>query len=502
MAIAPMHQSLAPSSPMRPIAQQPAAEDEGVSAVRDKVLATDPEFRRLYTNAPEAELSELQDYLLLAGEQPHEPDQVFPKLRWGGQFAYSSADREAIASLAQRVPDRGFAVTHGPAYVRTGWGIPLISPKRHYLVARKTLLIPPREFSDRFTYQVQLERREPAQRDGSAELATDMWVVRKEVPTVERVLARLQFKAPDLPVATLERRAKKFVEQIFPLFLTREAAMLRVIERDCPAEFRHRFPRIVEVEKDSKGYVQRLWTTWLRNSGTPITQLEFARQAAELLHLLHDKIGIIHLDLRMDNMVISNSTACFVDFGSAVRVNENIHGNAVLSTLFGELMRTSQIQRMMDRMATAGSLTSAVIREAHQRVDKAVDVFYLAVQISQPTSNPDLQDLVKYDKYSPEAVELARLTNDILRPANPMKPRYRTALDVLLEIRRIEAKLKASTAPRVVITAVEPAPPAPPPPARQPAPAAAPVAAQPSGSNAPATSSAAPSKPKVYIWES
>jgi tRNA A-37 threonylcarbamoyl transferase component Bud32 len=482
---------------MRPIPHQPREEDEGVSAVRDKVLAPDPEFRRLYSAEPEAELSQLQDYLLLSGEQPHEPEQLFGRLRWGGQFAYSSADRNDVANLIPGLNERGFTLTHGPAHVRVGWGIPFISPKRHYLVARKTLLIPPREFSDRFTYQVQLERREPAQRDGSPDLGTDTWVVRKEIPTFERVLARLQFKAPDVPVATLERRAKKFVEQIFPLFLTREAAMLKVIERDCPAEFRHRFPRVIEAQKDSKGYVQRLWTTWLRNSGTPITQLEFARQSAELLHLLHDRIGIIHLDLRMDNMVISNGQAGFVDFGSAVRVNENIHGNAVLSTLFGELMRTSQIQRMMDRMATAGSLTSAVIREAHQRVDKAVDVFYLAVQISQPTSNPDLQDLVKYDKYSPEAVELARLTNDILRPADPTQPKYRTALDVLQEIRRIETKLKAGTAPRVVITAVEPEP------APRPAPPK-PIAAQPSGANAPSTTppSSAPSKPKVYIWES
>jgi serine/threonine protein kinase len=235
---------------------------------------------------------------------------------------------------------------------------------------------------------------------------------------------------------------------------------------------------VVDVEKDSKGYVRRLRTTWLRNGGKPLTQLEFAKQSAELLHVLHDRIGIIHLDLRMDNMVVTERGVAFVDFGSAVRVNENIHGNAVLSTLFGELMRTSQIQRMMDKMATTGSLTSHVIREAHQKVDKSVDVFYLAVQISQPIGNPDLRELVKYDKYSPEAVELARLNNDILRPADPKHPRYRTAHDVLQEILRIEHKLKAGKSPRVVIT-TPPEPLAPPP-----------------------TRTAAPSKPKVYIWNS
>ena len=463
---------------MRTALPHPPVLDAGLTVVRDKLLLPDVEFRHLYRADPESELSGLQDFLLASEEQVHDPAEVFNRLRWGGQFVYVSSDPRELAALAPRLSDRGFTIVNGPSFVRGGWGIPLLSPKKHFLVARKTLLIPPRDFSDRFTYQVQMERRDAAQPDGSESLGTDHWIVHKEVPTLERVLARLQFKAPDVPVATLERRAKKFVDQIFPLFLTREAAMLKVIERDCPKEYIHRFPRVVDMEKDAKGYVRRLWTTWLRNGGQPLSQLEFARQSAELLHVLHDRIGIIHLDLRMDNMVITERGVGFVDFGSAVRVNENIHGNAVLSTLFGELMRTSQIQRMMDKMATAGSLTSHVIREAHQQVDKAVDVFYLAVQLSQPTANPDLRDLVKYDKYSPEAVELARLNHEILRPADPKRPPFRTAHDVLQEILRIEHKLKAGTAPRVVIT-TPPEPVAPPPAARP-----------------------APSKPKVYIWDS
>ena len=39
---------------------------------------------------------------------------------------------------------------------------------------------------------------------------------------------RLQSKAPHSPLQTLERRARKFADQIFPLFLTREAAMLKI----------------------------------------------------------------------------------------------------------------------------------------------------------------------------------------------------------------------------------------------------------------------------------
>jgi hypothetical protein len=266
----PMHQSLAPgnTSIMHTALPQPPALDAGLTVVRDKLLLPDVEFRHLYRADPESELSGLQDFLLASGEQSHEPAEVFNRLRWGGQFVYVSSDPRELAALAPRLTDRGFAIVNGPSFVRGGWGIPLLSAKKHFLVARKTLLIPPRDFSDRFTYQVQLERRDAAQADGSEALGTDHWIVHKEVPTLERVLARLQFKAPDVPVATLERRAKKFVDQIFPLFLTREAAMLKVIERDCPKEHIHRFPRVVDMEKDAKGYVRRLWTTCTTASGS------------------------------------------------------------------------------------------------------------------------------------------------------------------------------------------------------------------------------------------
>ena len=459
-----MHQvssSVALSPNARTSEQNRTELPETVAAVKQQILDPDSEFRYYEKTSSLAKPRGMVNYLLATNDQPHDPVAVFERLRWGGEFVYISPDPREVAELPPKFAERGYTSVKGPAFVRTGWGVPLISRKAHYFVARKTMLVQPREFSDRFTYHVELERRD-VQTDGPP--GTDRWVVRKEIPTFERILARLKFKAPALPQSTLERRAKKFAEQIFPLFLTREAAMLRIIERDCPREYLHRFPKIVALEKDSKGYVQRLWTTWLRNGGSPLPQIEFAKQAADLLHILHDRIGIIHLDLRMDNMVITENGVGFIDFGSAVRVNENIHGNAVLSTLFGELMRTSQIQRMMDRMATAGSLTSHVIREAHQRVDKAVDLFYLAVQIAQPTSTPELRELVKYEKFSPEAMELSRLNNAILRPPNPARPRFRTARDVLDEILRIEADLKAGRF------------------------------------HEPAKQQAPPAKPKVYIW--
>jgi len=437
-----MHQM---SSPPTVLAEEPAAPatylTEELAAVKRKVLNPDREFRYFEQTSSLEKRSGVLNCLISTEGEKHDPDVAFDRLRWGGQYICVSSDKREIAPLPAKFAEFGFETERGPAYVWAEWGIPIISPKAHYFIARKTTLVRPKEFSDRFTYQVQLERKDDAHAEGPP--GTEHWVVRKEVPTYERILARLQSKAPHSPLQTLERRAKKFAEQIFPLFLTREAAMLKIIERDCPKEFLHRFPRVIDLEKDDNGYVKRMRTTWLRNGGRALSQLDFAKQAAELVQLLHDKIGIIHLDLRMDNMVVTEHGVGFVDFGSAVRVNENIQGNAVLSTLFGELMKTSQIQKMLDRMSSAGSITSSVIRDAYQRVDRAVDLFYLAVQISQPTANPDLRELIKYEKFSPEAVALSGLTEAVLRPANPNNPRYKSAREVLDEIIRIEADVKS-----------------------------------------------------------
>jgi len=269
---------------------------------------------------------------------------------------------------------------------------------------------------------------------------------------LERVAARLRHKFPDAAEELIEKRARKFTEKIFPLFLTREAAMLKILQRDLPEVYARRVPTLIEAEKDDRGYVRRMWMKWLRNGGRVLTQMEFARQSAELLRVVHEMANIIHLDLRLDNFVITDEGVGFVDFGSAVRMGENIQGNPMLNTLFEELMRTSQIQRMLDKMRTNGSLTSYIISDAYGKVDKAVDLFYLAVQIKQPTSNPDLTGLIRYEPGSEEATALAQLSQDILKPPDPAKPKYRSAADVLHGLHRIEQSLRIKKTPTAQIT--------------------------------------------------
>lgn len=428
------------SSPPTP----PAASDGRAALVRTSVAEhlcrRDAEIGRLRNSSSLAPTGGLVDVLFGAEDDPHAPDEVFGRLRWGGLFVYASRDPAAVAALPPRFNERGYVTSHPPAFVRQpvlGIRLPLLSPRLHYFAARKVFLTQPREITERFTYHVQLVP------GGGGQGGSDGYVVSKEVPTLERVVARLRARFTDVPHSVIEKRACKFTEKIFPVFLTREAAMLKILERDLPPAFRNRVPRVLDLEQDGRGYVRRMWMTWLRQgTDAPLGQLAFARQAAELLQVIHDTVGIIHLDLRLDNVVITRDGVCFVDFGSSVRVGENIHGNPMLATIFEELMRTSQIQRMLYRMTSSGLVTSQVISEAYQRVDKAVDLFYLAVQMNDPLSNPDFQGLVEFDPRSIEAYGLDRLTHDILKPADPLHPPYRDAKDLLIGIKDLERNLR------------------------------------------------------------
>jgi hypothetical protein len=390
------------------------------------------------------------DFLFLNADQPHAPDDTFDRLRWGGQVVIVARQKKEIEAAAKayqtwRTEESDHAawiVEHPLATERKyllnlrflRWKAPV-----YFMTARKVMLVPPGKSSDRFTYHVQLAKPEGG---GPG------FEVEKEIPTVERVLARLKEKFPDADEETLRRRARKFTDKIFPVFLTRETAMLKLLHRDLPPKFRERVPRLISAEKDPNGYTRRLRMNWLRAakpvSGPfrhPLTQLEFAHQAAELLTALHDNAGIMHLDLRLDNVVITDHGVGFVDFGSAVRVGEAFPEASLLNSLFDEMMRTSQIQRMLGKMTASGEVTSEEIRGSIGRIDKAVDFFYLAVQINNPLSNPDFRGLVEYHPGSPEADALTELTDRILRPEDPEKPEFTSARDILQGIEAIQRRL-------------------------------------------------------------
>jgi hypothetical protein len=384
------------------------------------------------TPLAESDSKRLSDALLCTSNDSISPIQLFNRLRWGGQVVFVTPDPDAAARFSLRLADNGFEITQKPATLNRGpLGIPIpfFSRKTHYFVARKVQLIVPGETTDRFTYHVHLER---------AGTGGDYEVV-KEVPSLEMVMARLRAKWPDLGDEVIEKRARKFSDKIFPVFLTREAAILKIVNRDLPEVYRARVPSLLKLEKDERGYARRLHLSWLRNGGEQLSQMEFARQSADLLRALHDDVGVMHLDLRLDNFVITPAGVGFVDFGSAVRADENLKQSPLLSNLFEELMRTSEIQRMLFRMTKTGEVTSEAISGGLHKVDKAVDYFYLAMQISSPHANPDLKDLIRYDKQGRESKLLSKLTDQILRPADPAKPPFKSAGDILRGIEDLKS---------------------------------------------------------------
>jgi serine/threonine protein kinase len=426
-----MNEKLAAHAPARQAKDAPPV----MCQTAAKLLRGNAEFER-YKDAPPTR-DGLVDFVFADSQIAHEPRKVFKKLRWGGLCLVASPHRREVVELAERFGRHGFGIERGPTYARQGWGIPLFSKKVHAFVARKVDLIPPGELTNRFTYQVQLVRHtNPA----------DPVVVLKEVPSVEEVTHRLSKKHPDYPTSGLGKLARKFTDKIFPTFLTREAAMLMILQEHLPAPYNARVPRLIDMEKDERGFVRRFRMNWLRNGlrkgGEPLSHMEFARQSADLLRALHDIPRIIHLDLRLDNFVITPNGVGFVDFGSAVRDDEDLSKNPLLQSLFGELMKTSQIQKMMEQMTLSGQVTSDVIKSGRNKPDKAADFFYLALQFNSPHGNPDLAGLIDYDPTSKSARDLAALTSEILRPKDPANPTFKSAKDILHGIERIQLGLK------------------------------------------------------------
>lgn len=365
-----------------------------------------------------------------------DPHEAFIRLTWGGQMLLLCSDAEqAMQAVRVYASHDGFVVEVGPQSVRTGFvgmRLPGLGPKRYFAVVRKVTLLEPGEDTDRFTFDVRLVRK--------PELG-NRYVVMKQVPRYRRVVSRLHNRFPEASQQVLLERAEKLVKRVFPVFLTREAGFLQLIHRDLPPEYAGRVPEALGFEKASDGTIKRLYMTWVRLGGPSLSHMEFSKQAAELLSVLHDTVGVIHLDLRLDNVLISQGKVCFLDFGSSVRVGEEIHRSPLLSSLFDEMLNSSQIQRTMGKMVDTGRLTSDVIVAAHGKIDKAVDMFYLSLQITKPLANPDLLPYIRYEPGSEVARRIKLLTAAILRPSNPNRPHFISAKDVYIGLTKLERKI-------------------------------------------------------------
>ncbi len=376
------------------------------------------------------------DFLFASGQDPKLPDEVFDRLLWGGLFIYADRDANRVRRIAQDYnKKRGFILETPAAHVwagRLGIRLPGFSKRVHYFAARKVGLIQPGEITDRFTYKVEL-MPEPSAEHG--------YIVCKEVPSYADVNYRLRNRFPQASDEDILARTRKLVDSVFPTFLTREAAILKILQTEMPKPYCDHVPKALGVQKDGNGFVRRLAMSWLRTGGPRLTQIEFARQSAQLLAVLHNSAKVMHLDLRLDNFVLTPRGVGFVDFGSAARVGEDISQSPMLASLFGEMMKTSKIQRMLGRMLEKGQVTNRSFTCVHHKADPAIDTFYLALQINKPCHNPHFAHLVDYEPDSVQAQAISSLTAAVLRPKEQGQAPFQTADDILRGIERIRRRL-------------------------------------------------------------
>ncbi len=409
--------------------------------IADRLLETPADRERFFrSNAQYAEAGQT-DYFFGADCGRCEPGQIFDHLRWGGQFIFASPrPREVEAVLARYRNRPEFEIEREPQTIEHPRipgvpGLPFLRRRQTYFVARKVMITQVGVPTSRYSYDVRLERtpRGHGGSGGSGGPGGDGYVVAKQVPTQDQVVERLVARFPNNDPAVIRNTARKLSEKVFPVFLTREAALLKLLQRDAPEPYRDRFPVALHIEKDGRGFVTRLEQNWLRQGGETMSQLEFARQSADLLAVLHDRVGVIHLDLRLDNMVITPRGVNFVDFGSGIRVGEDFSNNPLLRTLFSEMLSTSQIQRDLRRLVRKNKVTSRLFIDAadQQKMDKAVDLFYLVLQMNNPHANPDFRGLVHFDRDSDDARRLAALSRRVFNPRDTDRDRFTRAADVL-----------------------------------------------------------------------
>ena len=410
---------------------------DAVERMTELVLAAPADRQRHQRSLTQYGESGLSDYLFTDCSRGQDCDQVFDRLRWGGQVGMvGTRPREVdrwFRSFSQRPEfqiDRTPQRFEGPAPAsgrRPRFRFKRPRRSHLYFVARKVLLDRPRELTTRHSYDVYLAPRAAGH------------VVVKQIPTFEQTVQRLARMMPEAPEQALNLNAHKLVTKVFPIFLTREAAFLRILEERLPAALQRRVPRVLHLEQDEHGLVRKVELNWMRMGAASMPLLEFAAQSMELLRALHDRVGVIHLDLRLDNIVITEAGVGFVDFGSAVKVDEDLSQNQLLHTLLSEMVSASQIHRDLQRLQAEGRVTSSLFRDCYQRMDRAIDLFYLAVQMTYPDNNPEFRGLVDCRRQGEPYEHLEQLRRDILRPRHPDQPPYTSADDVYQAMGQIRA---------------------------------------------------------------
>lgn len=442
--------------------EQPAeaAAFAGVLApVAERVLVRPADQTRFAQSQAQFHISGVRDYEFSTTFHDARPDRVFDRLRWGGQLVFVSTQPREVQQLLGYYRNKPeWLIEHEPeslvcprfAKLKALSGLPLagaipgaiagaipgalrrllLEERAYFFVVRKVLIDPVSRLTAKHSYDVRLVR---ARGKADQRYATDGFVVLKRVPTMEQAIDRLKQTCPGVPPERLGIIAEKLVRKVFPIFLTREAAFLKLLQRDLPPELKIKTPRVMSMESDDKGLVRAMSMTWLRQGGPPISQTVFAQQAAELLRALHEHVGILHLDLRLDNLLVTDDGVCAIDFGSSVRVGEDLSTTTIIETLVREMLQSSQITRDLERQRRKQLIRSEVFADLPYPVSPAFDLFALATNMTRPHDNADFKGLVTHDRDSDEGQRFSRLRKRILKPTKDESP-IRDVHDLCVEL--------------------------------------------------------------------
>ncbi|MEM9418970.1 MAG: hypothetical protein AAGA25_07980 [Planctomycetota bacterium] len=444
-------QLLQPSSISATIPGDQPAEAEAfqgvVAPVAERVLTEPADQARYAQSQAQFHISGVHDYEFSTNFHTARPDQVFDRLRWGGQLIFVSTQPREVEELLgfyrnkpewliEQEPESLVAARFDRAKALSRLPLPaplrrlLLEQQAYFFVVRKVLIDPISRLTAKHSYDVRLVR---AQGKADERYATDGFVVLKRVPTMEQAIDRLRQTCPDVPPERLGIIAEKLVRKVFPIFLTREAAFLKLLQRDLPPELKRKTPRVMSMESDNQGLVRAMSMKWLRQGGAPISQTEFAKQTAELLRALHEHVGIMHLDLRLDNLLVTDDGVCAIDFGSSVRIGEDLSTTQIIESLVHEMLQSSQITRDLKRQRRKKLIRSDVFDGLPTPPSPAFDLFALATNMTRPHENADFKGLVTHDRDSEEGQRFSRLRRQILKPAPDDVP-IRDVHDLCVEL--------------------------------------------------------------------
>ncbi len=130
----------------------------------------------------------------------------------------------------------------------------------------------------------------------------------------------------------------------------------------------------------------------------------------------------MHLDLRLDNILVTPAGVSFVDFGSAIRIGEKFSGNPMLHRLIQEMLQASQITADLRRQQRKGLIQSPIFRGLPLPPSPAFDLYALTTNLTRPHDHDEFKGLIAHDRTSDEGQWFSQLRRRTLKPAANESP--------------------------------------------------------------------------------